>query len=101
MANSTTRKPEEQDPKDEGSQVLTSAPSDLSAPSGRYVKHLPHELFSARVITEAQWEQAGVYGQPGVEWNESNDFQLPVELFNEAALNYCDNRDDGFKIVGG
>ena len=76
------------------------APKGLKASSGKFVKHNPMELFSARVISRADWESGGIYDQGGVEWSEHNDFRLPVEMFNEKALAYL-RKDDGFEIVNG
>ncbi|UVK63822.1 hypothetical protein SEA_LILYPAD_18 [Gordonia phage LilyPad] len=100
MANSTSQKPKEAAEDPQLPKVQDKAPEGLQA-SGKTVKHLPHELFSARVISESDWNSIGIYGQSGVEWNESNGFQLPVEMFNQAALDYLEHRDDGFKVVGG
>lgn len=74
------------------------APS--ASPSRKYIKHSPVELFSARVITAAQWAEAGIHGQDTVEWNEVNDFQLPVEMFTEAAIRVLLKNNPGFQIVG-
>jgi len=79
--------------------LIEHAPRDLKTPSGKYVKHNPMELFSARVIRRAHWESIGIYNQEGVEWNESNGFKLPVELFSNEAMNYLLKQDDGFEIV--
>lgn len=100
MATSQTRKPEEATEQKTEEQPITAAPASLDAPSGKFVKHLPHELFSARVIRKADWASIGIHDQEAVEWNEGNDFQLPVELFSDGALKYLTDRDDGFKIVG-
>lgn len=75
-------------------------PKELKTPSNKFVKHNPMELFSARVISQADWESGGIYDQGGVEWNEHNDFRLPVEMFNAKALAYL-RKDDGFEIVSG
>lgn len=79
--------------------VIEQAPLDLDTPSGKYVKHNPMQLFSARRINKADWESIRVMGQSGVEWNAGNNFTLPVELFTKQALNYLEKRDDGFEIV--
>ena len=81
------------------SEVQTHAPASLKKPSGKLVKHHPMDLFSARVIRKEHWASIGIFDQEGVEWNESNHFRLPVEMFSDAAMNYLLNQDDGFEIV--
>ena len=80
------------------SEIATFAPKGLKT-SGRMVQHRPMEFFSARLIRKAQWESIGIFDQVGVEWNASNNFMLPVEMFTEKALHYLEHGDDGFKIV--
>ncbi|AOE44829.1 hypothetical protein BI084_gp17 [Gordonia phage Terapin] len=82
-------------------ETQTAAPEGLDTSSGKFVQHLPHNLFGARVISEDDWKSIGVYDQASVEWNEANGFRLPVEMFNDGALQYLTNRDDGFRVVGG
>ena len=104
MASSKPTRPAEPEVVDEAKEpVVATKPSATQAKkaSGKMVKHLPHELFSARVITRENWESIGVYEQEGVEWNSSNGFQLPVEMFTDGALAYLTQRDDGFEIVDG
>lgn len=94
----TTRSSAEEKTAQKEEALLEHAPRDLKT-SGDVVKHRPMELFSARVIRTEDWESIGIYGQPGVEWNEQNAFELPVEMFNDKALAYLKNQDDGFEIV--
>ncbi|QNJ55330.1 hypothetical protein SEA_LITTLEFELLA_19 [Gordonia phage LittleFella] len=102
MASSQTRKPSESAALQKEPEVATQpTEEEAKVASGKFVKHLPHELFSARVISEDAWRSIGVYDQKGVEWNDSNNFRLPVEMFNEGALEYLTKRDDGFEIVEG
>ena len=93
-----TRKTEEKTEQVE-EKLIEHAPEGLKTPSGKFVKHNPMDLFSARVIRREHWKSIGVHDQAGVEWNESNDFRLPVELFSKGALNYLLKRDEGFELV--
>lgn len=84
--------------KDDNGEIATFAPKGLKA-SGTMVQHRPMEFFSVRLIRKEHWESIGIFDQGGVEWNASNNFMLPVEMFTEKALDYLRNRDDGFKII--
>lgn len=97
-ARATPAPPKEAEEAKKESEVATFAPKGLKA-SGRMVQHRPMEFFSARLIRKEQWESIGIFDQSGVEWNATNNFMLPVEMFTEKALDYLEHRDDGFKIV--
>lgn len=77
-----------------------TVPSTEQLREGVFIKHLPHEFFGARRITENQWASIGIRGAT-VEWNEQNLWKLPKSMFTEEQLNYLLNVDDGFKIVEG
>ena len=94
-ANSAPAVPEEK----KAEEPQTFAPRGLDTSSGKFVKHIPMEHFSARLIRKEQWESIGIFDQGSVEWNPSNDFMLPVEMFNDKALDYLEHRDDGFEII--
>jgi hypothetical protein len=54
---------------------------------------------NARVITDTQWQGAGVLEQETVTWDLANGHEVPASKLNADALRYCDERDDGFKVV--
>ena len=52
---------------------------------------------SNRVITQEEWEQAGITDQPTVMWDESNDRTVPLDSLTELAQQRLGN-EPGFEI---
>lgn len=51
-----------------------------------------------RRITREEWEAAGVKGQNRVQWDPTNGYKLPMELFTEDAKRVL-REDDHFAFL--
>lgn len=52
-----------------------------------------------RIIKHPDWDAVNVADQDDIVWQKSNGWSVPVDLLNDAALDYVDNRDPDFIIA--
>ena len=68
----------------------------MKEPSGkRFVRYIG--TATIREITSSQWANVGAKGQKDTYWTRRNGWKIPVEEFNDNALQYFE-KDSGFVV---